>query len=94
MTLTDTRPIVTAQRRVEAYQPDAVGPTAGELLAALLAEWPDVDLPTVRVSFDYIGEHDRFVCITGRRGTIADAECPSCHSVAGRPCTEYCELAR
>ncbi len=90
--LKDPREMVHAQRRIEVWDVAVAAPIAAELVTSLLAKWPDVDLPTIHITLEGAGEHDRFVRVTGRRGTISDPECPSCHTHGQHPHTEYCQL--
>ena len=51
----------------------------------LLSQWPDVELSTIRIT-----NLDGVITVTGRRGPLAPAECPSCHTADGHPHTDYC----
>lgn len=94
--LVDRRPIVNVTKGLEAWEaadPDRVANAAGRGLTQMLAEWPDVDLPTIRITKSgHWGGQDNHLHLTGRRGPLvgADGPCPSCHQLPGRPPTEYC----
>lgn len=93
--LEDTREVVTAQARLEVWELTARTPgSAGDMLTSLLARWPDIDLPTIRIALEGEGEHDRFLIVRARRGPLVDGEpgCPSCHVHGAQPHTEYCQL--
>ena len=82
-TLQDTRPIATTT--TDNAKPDEIA----YRLELLLIEHPDLELASVRL---VPGANDA-VMIVGRVGQLAEPECPSCHTVAGHPHTEYCQVA-
>lgn len=91
MTLTDSRP--RAQLDSPLDNDSSVGTQLAYLVAQLLEQHPDVDLPTIRL--DVVDGTDGWpqCTVTGLVGTIT-GECLSCHTTAGHPHTDYCELHR
>lgn len=91
--LKDTRTIATARITLVPNHPDPDwqrSNTWGEIISRLFHEHPTIDITTVRLeqrpsvdgySVSYIAH--------GRINTL-DGSCPRCHTLTGRPHTDYC----
>lgn len=78
--LDDPRPV--AALTTATNHPNVIGADLGYLLAT----HPGIDLASIRLIPSLDGT------VVGIAGRIGPAECRSCHTAAGHPHTEYCQL--
>lgn len=93
MELIDRRTIATSRITITPAHPDPDwqrSSTWSEVIAHLFHEHPTVDISTVRLEMrPSVDGYSVQLIAHGRIGTI-DGSCPRCHTLIGRPHTDYC----
>lgn len=93
MKLEDTRQLAHSRITITPAHPDPDwqrSQTWSEIIARLFHEHPTIDVTTVRLEMR-ASVDGRSVQLTAhaRIGTL-DGSCPRCHTLTGRPHTDYC----
>jgi len=89
MPLEDTRPHVHLEAPLD--NDSSVGTQLAYLVARIIQEYPQTDIPSIRLSITPGPDGWPYAAADARLGTIT-GECPSCHTHDGHPHTDYCQL--